>query len=1443
MGNQLTGIAPAQILSVDHYFSDLPEYEYDISLGSTRFFKVARAKCKEGLTVVKIFAIHDPSLPLKTYRDNAEEIKQRLQGATNCLPFQRAVITDKAGLLIRSYVKANLYDRISTRPFVNAVEKKYLAFQILCAINQCHKQNVCHGDIKSENVMVTSWNWVLLTDFASFKPTYLPEDNPADFSYFFDTSRRRTCYIAPERFVRGTWSTSEGEAAGNSGAPNIVVLPDTDTMKCGDLTPAMDVFSAGCVLAELFTEGHPPFDLSQLLSYISGEYTPTKVMERIDDECVRELIAHMLQKDPSLRLSAEEYLTEQRGKAFPEYFYTFLKVYLQGFSCAPVLTSDDKISRLKKDINKILKTLCDSDTESDRTPVQDYIEFRIESHYNYRYHCLWTQVGEAMVMLHSAITANLCLQREQCAITARLCLQGGLVIIVAIDKLMLRSLRLSITSDTFARVRAESVRTLARCLAMVTSVPRNDANIFPEYILPSLSAIAQDDVVSVRIAYAENIALLAETALRFLEISQLGTAEAEQQASYDLELQALHEVIQQRVVTLLSDADNIVKQTLLEGGIVRLCVFFGRQKANDVLLSHMITFLNDKRDWQLRGVFFDAVVGVAAYVGWQGCAMLKPLLQQGLSDTQEFVIAKALKAMKCLVELGLLQKLLVQELLVDVAPFLCHPGVWVRQGAVGFVTSVARTLNVADVHCKLLPLLQPFLSRPVIQVQSEVVLLSVLQPPVQRAVFDYMLSLSTIGAMLDHLQDRQLVRNLMRQGHRPSYAELDNGSLSQTYNKLVSLGMTEGDEDKILSLRDTMMKLHRARGCVPDSRHHPQSPDSRPGALNLATILDKSGKMALPLRQELLAPSVDGQLQSKPPSIWPVCEIRWLYAIHAVRRLLAIAHLSAWGVEKAKIDERFNARVNARMRWGGSTQAECSRVACHLHERGVAAHVRIDGHQDAPTGKTENRPAAGSTPPTVPSSEGEREQKVVQSETVAPSTDAQQPSSDALAQAPDVPPPQRKTERSNLQARAAPCKLEFKRLLARKREQWAADTITHELVSGALWDGKFPSPRWRPRGLLVAHLHEHRGAVNRIQVSPEMGFFATCSNDGTVKLWEALRMEGKSLANRSRLTYSRQGGQIKSVVFCDSAQSVASASDNGTIHVNRIEQGTPTIRTNVWMSREQDLKIEGAVVDMDFFDTGPQWVIAYATVHGGIVGWDLRAPSDAWRLKSDVKHGLITTFCVDPRQSWMAVGTASGSIVCWDLRFHLPIATVRHPAVVRVRKVLPHPAQHSWVLSSVQGNNEVSMWNVETSARQMALWASTAPALSTKQASRHSVHSMYIGPSGTRSYMLTAGSDMRIRYWDLAYAAKSFIVCGAANDPVNQTSVSYRSQLIDGTEVVQEMYNKVRRAAPAMEDMPRSGPEAPPVGHHDIISDINVCQASQPLIISASRDGVIKLWK
>lgn len=52
------------------------------------------------------------------------------------------------------------------------------------------------------------------------------------------------------------------------------------------------------------------------------------------------------------------------------------------------------------------------------------------------------------------------------------------------------------------------------------------------------------------------------------------------QANYDIELLTLQETIQQKVVTLLSDPDNSVKRTLLENGITKLCVFFGRQKGS-----------------------------------------------------------------------------------------------------------------------------------------------------------------------------------------------------------------------------------------------------------------------------------------------------------------------------------------------------------------------------------------------------------------------------------------------------------------------------------------------------------------------------------------------------------------------------------------------------------------------------------------------------------------------------------------------------------------------------------------------------------------------------------------------------------------------------------------------------------------------------------------------
>lgn len=74
------------------------------------------------------------------------------------------------------------------------------------------------------------------------------------------------------------------------------------------------------------------------------------------------------------------------------------------------------------------------------------------------------------------------------------------------------------------------------------------------------------------------------------------------------------------------------------------------------------------------------------------------------------------------------------------------------------------------------------------------------------------------------------------------------------------------------------------------------------------------------------------------------------------------------------------------------------------------------------------------------------------------------------------------------------------------------------------------------------------------------------------------------------------------------------------------------------LHRFLDQKDDGCVVDVHHFNSGAQSVLAYATVNGSLVGWDLRSNSNAWTLRHDLRLGLITSFAVDMHQCWLCVG-------------------------------------------------------------------------------------------------------------------------------------------------------------------------------------------------------------
>ena len=87
----------------------------------------------------------------------------------------------------------------------------------------------------------------------------------------------------------------------------------------------MDVFSLGCVLAELWRDGTPLFTLSQLFRYRAGQLDISGPLGEIPHARVRTLVARMVSRDPAKRPSLHEAaLTD----AFPPALASFFHLYL-----------------------------------------------------------------------------------------------------------------------------------------------------------------------------------------------------------------------------------------------------------------------------------------------------------------------------------------------------------------------------------------------------------------------------------------------------------------------------------------------------------------------------------------------------------------------------------------------------------------------------------------------------------------------------------------------------------------------------------------------------------------------------------------------------------------------------------------------------------------------------------------------------------------------------------------------------------------------------------------------------------------------------------------------------------------------------------------------------------------------------------------------------------
>ncbi|KAF8363448.1 vps-15, partial [Pristionchus pacificus] len=739
MGNLLTASHPQQLFPLQVYLKD---YTFDNTvenLGSTRFMKVARAANSAGCQVWKVFVSPDFSVNLEIYRSEFDRIANSCL-LPNCSPFRHIPKLDDANksvIICRPYHKLTLTERLTTRPFVVPIERIWYTYQLLRALSQCHSVNVCHGDLKSQNVLLSSYGWLHITDFAFFKPTYLPEDDPSVFSYFFDTSRRQTCYIAPERILNPLDYKTKGE------------LSSTKLISEG-LTATMDIFSAGCVIYELFSDGHPPFTYGSLIKY--RKMSKEDAEKELDDLLTKcscgsfsPILKRMLSRNPKDRPSASTILSEH-ANLFPE-MITYLYNYINIYRPKDILRSsaDDLLSNVMEADDVIAKLLHDKEVISNRLSSPD-------------------SPPDSAVFFISLITSNLrAIRTASVRISAmRLVVQlsryssASIAIQRVLPYLVSQVEDPDIYRDECRRreqlpssaVQSFAIECISHLVSPLSPVTFEDSLVFTEYLLPRFNGILERLSVLVLLSLAKYLGRLAECSLEFSRVKKekrWNREEDETQAESDTDDKKSLCNAMSNLFSSLHSKDNEVKLVLVRPkSLKRLYHFFDVMGTPELLLSHMITMLNETKDWRMRVAFYESLplVVKTRTIASSG---IDSLLQQGLRDQEELVVSRVLSSIRLLSLSGIFTThILYNTILTDAIPFLIHPNESIRGETAEFIVSLHSILSLPDMHSRILPRVLPYLktSHPLIGLNNKLVLMESLISPISREVWKELTVLS-----------------------------------------------------------------------------------------------------------------------------------------------------------------------------------------------------------------------------------------------------------------------------------------------------------------------------------------------------------------------------------------------------------------------------------------------------------------------------------------------------------------------------------------------------------------------------------------------------------------------------------------------------------------------------------------------------------------------------
>jgi len=401
---------------------------------------------------------------------------------------------------------------------------------------------------------------------------------------------------------------------------------------------------------------------------------------------------------------------------------------------------------------------------------------------------------------------------------------------------------------------------------------------------------------------------------------------------------------------------------------------------------------------------------------------------------------------------------------------------------------------------------------------------------------------------------------------------------------------------------------------------------------------------------------------------------------------------------------------------------------------------------------------------------------------------------------------------------------------------------------------------WKPESLLLATLNDFCSSgfavpVVAVDATDDGRIIAAAGADGTVRLWRTNALETESVLQSTRVLKIPDCQRLYALKTLRNTKSVVVGNDSRLL-VYRVDAAmsggsmSNSARLGELPLVQSDEFTGGHVLAVDYFDTNTYSCVLAACEKGDVIAWDLRSNTISSQMKLNPTNDLVPSSLVTFKNGHgFAVSTLASNVIVYDMRFLKPVSTFSHSTGPISRMTASASQGCVWI----SAGSEVGFFDIANggAAKQML-------AVNQNGTVPNALPSLIPGTPASAETSLTKliKSDSNARCIIECSFGSNFTVISGHNDgvvrhwnPAEKTAgVAFPLQL-EPTPTDHCDNGMAQLSIPSTDGVPASLPNVAgrpctvTEGHRDAVLDICVASLQYDIVVTAGRDGLIKLWK